>query len=163
MQTSFVFELCPRWGVARLSVRAALAALLFIWLLPCTLVGHGYKIKILPVGQVTSEHCPAPDWFSCSNKLQDQKSRIDRMMDEARESYLQGLYEDALDQAHAVHDAVGDLELRCMKLKDQALLWVYMTEWAAVSGTGMIAGYILFLLLLRRRLYREVSLTRASH
>jgi hypothetical protein len=50
-----------------------------------------------------------------------------------------------------------------MSLKDHALLWVDVTAWAAVSGTGMIAGYILSdLLLLRRRLYREVSLTGSS-
>ena len=47
-----------------------------------------------------------------------------------------------------------------MKAKDKALLWIFIVEWAVVSATSMVAGSILWTLLVRRRLYKEVGQTR---
>jgi len=33
-------------------------------------------------------------------------------------------------------------------------------EWLAVTGTSMVCGFLLWLLMIRRRLYREVRTTR---
>ncbi len=93
-------------------------------------------------------------------RIVETKSRIDAMMDEGKRLYLDGLYQDALDKSEEAHAALEELELKAMRLKDEALMWVYMIEWAAVTGTCMITGYVLYALMLRRRLYREVSVTR---
>ncbi len=53
-----------------------------------------------------------------------------------------------------------EFELRTMKLKDEALFWVYVTEWVAVSGTGLLAGYMIYILMLRKALYKQVEVTR---
>ncbi len=97
-----------------------------------------------------------------SNRLLDQKLSIDVVINEAKETYVDGLYEDALDLAQDAHQALKDPEVKTMKLEDQALIWVYVTEWAAVSGTGMITGYVLYLLMLKRKLCREVEVTRSK-
>ncbi len=44
--------------------------------------------------------------------------------------------------------------------REKALLWVFIVEWLVVSGTSMIAGLLLWSLMIRRRLYREVGVTR---
>jgi len=48
-----------------------------------------------------------------------------------------------------------------MKLKDRALFWVYLTEWSAVMGTLFASGFVVYSLLVRRMLYKEVRLTRS--
>ncbi len=62
-------------------------------------------------------------------------------MDEALAS-LEGVMEDAV------------------KAKDRALLWIYVIEWCTVAGTSIIVGVILWALMIRRTLYREVLTTR---
>jgi len=47
-----------------------------------------------------------------------------------------------------------------MRLKDMALMWVYVSEWAAVLGTSLLAGYVVFTLMLRRAMYRQAGMTR---
>ena len=49
---------------------------------------------------------------------------------------------------------------RTLREKDRALLWIFMVEWAVVSSTSMASGALLWTLLVRRRLYREVGHTR---
>ncbi len=59
----------------------------------------------------------------------------------------------------AMSDFAGLMQ-DAMDLKDKALLWVYLTQWVAVSGTSLICGFLLWTLMVRRRLYREVVTTR---
>ena len=47
-----------------------------------------------------------------------------------------------------------------LKFKDRALLWVYVTEWLVVSGTFLMASFVVWSLMVKRRLYREVKQTR---
>jgi len=57
---------------------------------------------------------------------------------------------------------VERIEEAAMRLKDRALLWVYVTEWCAVSGTLLVSGLVVYSLLVRRKLYREVVVTRSA-
>jgi hypothetical protein len=95
-----------------------------------------------------------------SNQIMADKVAADDTINEAMEHYMEGRYAEALEKAEEAHQALIEFELRTMKLKDQALMWVYVTEWAVVSGTGMLAGYVLYALMLRRALYRQVQVTR---
>jgi hypothetical protein len=97
-----------------------------------------------------------------SNHITSDKLAADAKMERAMESYMEGRYAEARETAQEAHVALFELERRTIKLKDQALMWVYVTEWAAVSATGMLAGYSIFTLMFRRRLYRQVEVTRLS-
>lgn len=46
------------------------------------------------------------------------------------------------------------------RLKDSALFHVYLIEWFAVTGVSLLAGWVVFELMVRRRMYREASTTR---
>jgi len=47
-----------------------------------------------------------------------------------------------------------------LEAKDRALFWIFMAEWLVVSGTSMVAGFLLWSLMVRRRLYKEVRVTK---
>jgi hypothetical protein len=59
--------------------------------------------------------------------------------------------------------ALGDLRkatAKVMQMKDQAMLWIYLIEWTVVTATFAIGGVVLWSLMVRRRLYREVGETK---
>ena len=47
-------------------------------------------------------------------------------------------------------------------MKEKALFWIYMVEWSTVTGTCVFTGFVVWTLMVRKRLYREVSTTRAK-
>jgi hypothetical protein len=61
--------------------------------------------------------------------------------------------------AEALEGLVGASE-RAMQLKDQAMAWIFFAEWATVTGTFGIVAFVLWTLMVRRRLYREIEHTR---
>ena len=71
-----------------------------------------------------------------------------------------------LQQAHEEIDVIlgriSELGEEAIRAKDRALLWIYIVEWCTVSGTAMVAGSILYALMIKRRLFREVRVTRAT-
>ncbi len=84
----------------------------------------------------------------------------DRRRAEADGLYFSGEYSDALgayDEAIAMVDKTID-DARILAKK--ALLNIYIIEWAAVTGTFLLAGVAVYTLMIRRRLYEEVRMTR---
>ena len=55
---------------------------------------------------------------------------------------------------------LGEIEEDAIELKNRALLWVYVIEWLAVTGTGMVCAFVLWSIMVRRRLFKEVRTTR---
>ena len=70
------------------------------------------------------------DWQGTKEVLEDLQSRLTKLDDDA------------------------------LRLKDRALLWIYATEWFVVTATLFVCGFILWTLMVRRRLYGEVGVTR---
>ena len=63
-----------------------------------------------------------------------------------------------------MEELVGELDaatLEALRIKDQALLWIYIVEWTAVTGTSLFSGVVVWALMVRRRFYREVGATRS--
>ncbi len=73
--------------------------------------------------------------------------------------YLDRDYSGALD---LMGDAIGEimsLQGTAVDLKKRALIWIYLIEWFVVLSTFMVSGVILWTLMVRRVIYREVGLT----
>lgn len=66
----------------------------------------------------------------------------------------------ALGKLTEIRLEVRRLGEEAIKLKDRALLWVYVSEWLAVTATLMVTGYVVWSLMVRRGLYRDVQITR---
>jgi len=75
-------------------------------------------------------------------------------------AYLSADYEASLaimDEAKADQLAVMEM---AMKAKDSVLLWVYITEWCAITATIMVTSSAVWGLMIKRRLYREAGSSR---
>jgi len=92
-------------------------------------------------------------------------ARVDEastLVADALPDYLELRFEEVLDVMDEVHAMYSEIEEDAIKLKERALLWVYVIEWMSISGTSMLAGFFLWSLMVRRRLWREVGTTRLS-
>jgi uncharacterized membrane protein len=86
---------------------------------------------------------------------------IDLIKVEAEELFLAREYEGALANLNEAKKAYEALSRDMVALKSRALMWVYLIEWMVLTGASIVAGSILWTLMVRRRLYREVGITRA--
>jgi len=101
--------------------------------------------------------------FGASGReLEGDLNEVDELRAYTGDLYLDQDYEGASDAIERVLALMGEIESNSIVLKDRALLWVYAIEWLAVSGVSLLCGSILYTLMVRRSMYREVSTTRLS-
>ncbi len=84
------------------------------------------------------------------------------MIKEAQELYVRHEYDQSRSRIVEIDERITELHEDAIKLKDRALFWVYIIEWAATTATGLVAGFLLWSLMVRKRLYREVRATRLT-
>ena len=92
--------------------------------------------------------------------LYEELGDLDQMKSEADLLYLQAEFDACYDEMSGIITSLNQIAERALKLKDQALLWVYLVEWLTVAATSMVCGTVLWFLMVRRQLYREVGVTR---
>ncbi len=97
-----------------------------------------------------------------TQKITSKLMEIDRVAVEALPQYLHLNFEGALETYKTAARMIENLEGEAMKLKDRALMWIYVIEWLAVTGTMLVCGIALWSLMVRRRLYRQVRYTRLA-
>ena len=76
------------------------------------------------------------------------------------DEYLQFEFQTALETLESSIDDLRRASGKAMQLKDQAMFWIYLIQWLVVTATFAIGGVILWSLMVRRRLYREIESTR---
>ena len=97
-----------------------------------------------------------------SAPLHDDLIAIDVLKAEANALYLEQDFEAVVDKMVEVWDAFSEIDRKAMRLKNRALFWIYLSEWLIVTGTLMISSYVVWSLMIRRRLYREIRTTRLA-
>jgi len=96
-----------------------------------------------------------------TDKLYDRLDEVDGIKRESDSLYMEQRFEDSLAKLEEAYEELGSLAKESVEVKDRALFWIYMVEWLAVSGTCVLTGVIVWTLMVRRRLYHEVDITRA--
>jgi len=81
----------------------------------------------------------------------------------AEELYMNLDFEESQRVIGSAFEEFEESESRIKRLKERALMWVYLIEWMVVTATIMLSGYLVWSIMVRRRLYREVSVTRLEH
>ncbi len=84
---------------------------------------------------------------------------MDEAIARALPQYLELRFDEMLETYRLVDGMLAEAEEEAVRLKNRTLLWVYVIEWLAVTGTAMFCGFVLWSLMVRRRLYREVQTT----
>jgi len=95
-----------------------------------------------------------------TQKLEQRVSDIDHLVADAESAYIEQNYQDSLSKTREALAGLDRLDREAMELKDQTLLWTYVIEWLSVSGVSGLVGWIVYELMIRRRLYRGVESTR---
>ena len=80
----------------------------------------------------------------------------------AERSYIAADIDGSIEGFRTAIEILETASEKAYKLKDEALFWVYLTEWLVVASTGMICGFILWTVMVRRRMYREIGQTRLA-
>jgi hypothetical protein len=101
------------------------------------------------------------DRFGVSTtSLEDRLGEIEEIR---ASSYAAYISQDYAASSNFMKEALEALRVgagRAVEIKNRALLWVYVIEYLAVTATLMITGSLVWTLMVRRRLYREVTSTR---
>jgi hypothetical protein len=82
---------------------------------------------------------------------------------EAEGDYMERSYEEADgkmgDAFQLIEQAMGEAQ----RAKDSALFWIYIAEWLVTTSAALVSGVVLWWLMVRRRLYRQVTTTQLRH
>lgn len=74
--------------------------------------------------------------------------------------YLDGEFDQAYSLVEEIIGGLNDLAEQALKLKDQAMIWIYVMEWIVVVATSMLCGVSIWILMVKRQLYRRTEVTR---
>ncbi len=92
--------------------------------------------------------------------LDREMEEAELMYEEARALYVEQDIEAASDAMDAVFEELDRISGLSIRLKNNALLWIYVIEWISVTAALMVSGSILWTLMVRRRAYRSIGTTR---
>jgi hypothetical protein len=95
-----------------------------------------------------------------SSRLMAEQHLVGELVGNAEDLYLDGFYQLSLNEVDRVEDVLYELENKVIRWRNQALRWIHTIEWAAVSGTAILAGYLTYMVMLRRKFYRQVEITK---
>jgi len=93
-------------------------------------------------------------------RLNQVVAEIHGERERAIDFYVEADLDEGLGAMDAVLEMVEEAMGEAIRARDQAAFWIFLTEWAVVSGTSMLAGVLVWVLMVRRMLYREVKQTR---
>jgi len=93
-------------------------------------------------------------------QLYSEMEAIDEEEKKAEDYFRMDGYDSAEEAFQEIAAAWEELNAKTIKVKNRALMWVYLVEWFWVTGVALVAGVTLWVVMVRKRLYREVRTTR---
>jgi hypothetical protein len=94
--------------------------------------------------------------------LFEEIAHVQVMRREAEQLFVNHMYEESGAVLDKIDERLVGARNAAMRLKDQALLWVYAIEWLSVTAISMVSLFALWSLMVKRRLYRDVAITRTG-
>jgi len=86
-------------------------------------------------------------------EAEEQKALADKF-------YIDMELEESSSRMDQAISRLDDMLGEAVEVRKRALAWIYLIEWFLVTGTGMVCGYVLWSLMIRRKLYAQVVTTR---
>ncbi len=84
----------------------------------------------------------------------------DKKHRQSADEYIQFEFHKALEFLESSIDDLRTAGGKAIELKDRAMFWIYLIEWSVVTATFAMVGFILWTIMIKRRLYHEVRQTR---
>jgi hypothetical protein len=88
--------------------------------------------------------------------------RVEELRSHAGDAYLVHDFLESGEILDGAEAALTEVSKKALRLKDASLLWVFVIEWLAVMATSMVCGTVVWTLMVRKRLYRDVATTRGT-
>jgi hypothetical protein len=82
---------------------------------------------------------------------------------DAEIDYLERRYEEAAEKMEDAMEIAKQAVEEAMLAKDRALVWIYFAEWLVTTSVALASGVVLWSLMIRRRLYKEITTTQLRH
>jgi hypothetical protein len=79
---------------------------------------------------------------------------------EGRDLYLAQEWERSKTVFDRLVEDVSTFTEEAIEFKNRALFWVYVSEWSVVTGTLLFSGFVVWMLMIKKRLYSEVKHSR---
>jgi len=95
-------------------------------------------------------------------ELYAEMESIHQLEKQAEELFRRDDYDGAADIFEEVNAAWGELNIRAMATKENALVWVYLIEWLTVTSVAILSGTLVWTLMVSRKLYRDIKTTRSG-
>ncbi|MBU7004203.1 MAG: hypothetical protein HXS50_01455 [Theionarchaea archaeon] len=95
-----------------------------------------------------------------TERIDDEIISLEEIWESASELYLEQDFlgcREKLDEGFAMFESAESIAI---EVKDAAMMWIYFVEWLATVGTLFISGFVLWTLMIRRKLYREIETSR---
>jgi hypothetical protein len=101
----------------------------------------------------------ASSWGGNPQAVWGMLSGLNNGLREVETKYLEQDFNAAMTLVGNLWVELEEVDRAALELKNQTLIWVYLTEWLALTGTAMITGAMIWGLMVKRRLYKEVGTT----
>lgn len=102
------------------------------------------------------------DRFGVSTvKLENRLEEIEEIRAGSYSAYVLQDFEQSSELMKQAMEEMKDGRSQAVQIKNAAMLWVYVIEWFVVTAALMVTGSLLWTLMVRRRLYREIGSTRS--
>lgn len=88
---------------------------------------------------------------------------LEEIYGEASEHYLDHDFVESAEVINRGLNLFSEAEDVARKEKEKALMWVYAIEWLVSSSALFISGFVLWTLMVRRRLYKDVRTTKLAY
>ncbi len=97
-----------------------------------------------------------------TQRIRDEIWEIEDFYEQAIEQYMEQDFPKCEEVMASALDRFPQAKRVATEVKNQALIWVYIVEWLVSVSTLFISGFILWSLMVRRRLYRTVKATKMA-
>jgi hypothetical protein len=94
------------------------------------------------------------------NRVDEKLGEVEESLELARRSFIDLELAKSLEQTDHTLSILREADALAVRAKQTALFWVYVTEWLVVTATLLVCSSVLWGLMVRRKLYRQVSATR---
>jgi len=92
--------------------------------------------------------------------LNDKLKELELEVGKARGLYVNQEYDATISFMESMSSEIIGITEEAVRLKNEAMAWVYVIEYLVVTSTSMVAGFAVWSLMVQRSRYRTVDTTR---
>jgi hypothetical protein len=94
--------------------------------------------------------------------LWEKLTELEIEVEKATQDYFDQDYDQTITFLDSLSTVVLEITAYAEGIKDEALFWVYVSEWLVVSSVAITSGTVVWTLMIKRRAFRKVEVSRLT-